>query len=171
MKKRTIILLSVLAVVFVAGVIALGIYAKKQLNTKTETSGVIYFSLYDKSDAKTIQTDENGNVYNVSFTGPDGNNSLVETKTLEFKEGETLVQILERYYTLRLSGKSEQGRTIEGINDHIFPFYKTDPDYCNYVYLFWINGKFSNYGIDSVPVTDGMHLTFAACNLDYFWLE
>lgn len=82
----------------------------------------------------------------------DINETMVSDKDIEFKKDDKLIDLLEKNYTIRTSS-STYGLILYDIDSIKTDFTTT------YIAIF-IDDKYSNYGISSIKLYDGMRISF-----------
>ena len=82
----------------------------------------------------------------------DINETMVSDKDIEFKKDDKLIDLLEKNYTIRTSS-SKYGLILYDIDS-----IKTD--FTTTYIAIYIDDKYSNYGISSIKLYDGMRISF-----------
>ena len=82
----------------------------------------------------------------------DINETMVSDKDIEFKKDDKLIDLLEKNYTIRTSS-STYGLILYDIDS-----IKTD--FTTTYIAIYIDDKYSNYGISSIKLYDGMRISF-----------
>lgn len=89
----------------------------------------------------------------------DENNELVINDELKFSEGENIYNILERNYTLVIKESVGVGKAIIEVNE-----YKTN--WIDNYFAFYVDGAYSNYGVEGVKAKDKMEIKFVWTKLN-----
>lgn len=89
----------------------------------------------------------------------DINETMISDKDIEFKKDDKLIDLLEKNYTIRTSS-SRYGLILYDIDS-----IKTD--FTTTYIAIYIDDKYSNFGISSIKLYDGMRISFKEMVIHY----
>ena len=114
---------------------------------------------YIKNRNKSNDFNEDDVKGSIVFKLYDENDSLVINDELEFSEGESIYNILNRNYTLKIIESAGIGKAIIEVNE-----YKTN--WTDNYFAFYVDGGYSNYGVEGVKAKDKMEIKFVWTKLN-----